>query len=510
MARDHHPVVTVQPHSQQASPEDGSLRSSSGRDLSAGTPRNFLVLSAGESVVKVLTFFVFTYLGRVLGPAGYGNLEFTLALMTFFALSADLGLSTYGAREIAKQRSRAAILLRDICLLRALLAAGLFAVLVLLALLVEKNLEVKILLILYGVSLLGIPGLLHWFFQGHDLMHWVAVAQIIRQGVFAALILTLLTETTPLFYIGLFECASVSAVVLFCVWIVRRNPTWRLPAWKFDWPALLKHLREGAPIGLCDLAWAALWYFSTVLLGFMVTDQELGWFGAAHRASGAVLTFVWLYFFNLLPSISRCVGQPRESLLRLMGRSQTVVAWGGIFAALLLTVLSRQLLMLAYGDAYENAAAPFSVLIWVAPIALISGHYRYTLVAYNLQKWLLYWTALAALAGALAGPALISRYGPLGAAVAALGANVIVLALCYETVRRRVAEIPFAAKLGRPLLALALSLLPFWAPWEVNPWLRGALIAAIYLGLFVWFERSNLPELIRSVVNRGASHEGGR
>ena len=419
MARKHSSVVTVQPESQPAPDVDGSAGSAGEKRVVVATSRNFLVLSAGESVVKVLTFFVFTYLGRVLGPAAYGNFEFVFALMTFFSLSVDLGLSTYGAREIAKQRSRAAILLRDICLLRALLAAGLFAVLVLLALLVEKNLEVKILLILYGVSLLGIPGLLHWFFQGHDLMHWVAVAQIIRQGVFAALVLPFVTETTPLFYIGLFECASVSAVVVFCVWIVRRNPTWRLPAWKFDWPALRIHLREGAPIGLCDLAWSVLWYFSTVLLGFTVTDQELGWFGAAHRASGAVHTFVWLYFFNLLPSISRTVGQPRELLLRMMGRSQTAVAWGGIFVALLLTVLSRQLLMLAYGNAYENAAAPFSVLIWVAPIALISGHYRYTLVAYNLQKWLLYWTALAALAGALAGPALISRYGPVGASVAA-------------------------------------------------------------------------------------------
>ena len=84
------------------------------------------------------------------------------------------------------------------------------------------------------------------------------------------------------------------------------------------------------------------------------------------------------------------------------------------------------------------------------------------------------------------------------------------LALCYETVRRRVAEIPFAARLGRPLLALALSLLPFWAPWEVNPWLRGTMIAAIYLGLFIWFEGSNLPELIRSIVSKKASPDGGR
>ncbi len=213
-------------------------------------------------------------------------------------------------------------------------------------------------------------------------------------------------------------------------------------------------------------------------------------------------TFVRFYFFNLLPSISRCVGQPRESLLRLMERSQTAVAWGGVFAALLLTVLSGQLLTLAYGAAYKNAAPPFSVLIWAVPIALIRGHYRYALVAYNLQKWLLYWTALSAVAGALAGPLLISRYGPVGAAAAALGANVIVFGLCYETVRRRIARIPFAPRLLRPLLALAISLSPLWAPWEVDPWPRAALIGAIYLGLFILFERVRLGELLRSVSGR--------
>ena len=153
---------------------------------------------------------------------------------------------------------------------------------------------------------------------------------------------------------------------------------------KFDWPALRIHLREGAPIGLCDLAWSVLWYFSTVLL-VHGDGSGIRMFGAAHRASGAVHTFVWLYFFNLAASISRTVGQPRELLLRMMGRSQTRSPGEDIRGAAANRALS-QLLMLAYGNAYENAAAPFSVLIWVAPIALISGHYRYTLVAYNLQN----------------------------------------------------------------------------------------------------------------------------
>ncbi len=217
----------------------------------------------------------------MLGPAAYGNFEFTLALMTFFALSADLGLGTYGAREIAKQRSQAPILLRDISLLRALLAFGSLAVTVVIALLMEDNSEAKVLLIAYGISLLGIPGLLLWFFQGHDLMHWVAAAQVIRQGVFAALVLAFLTEATPLYYIGLFECASVSATALFFVGIVRKNPAWRFPAWRFDGPALRKHLREAAPIGLCDLAWAVLWYFSTVR--FVSWCRNKNWDGLEPR-----------------------------------------------------------------------------------------------------------------------------------------------------------------------------------------------------------------------------------
>ena len=51
-----------------------------------------------------------------------------------------------------------------------------------------------------------------------------------------------------------------------------------------------------------------MWYFCTVLLGFTSPGRTLGWFGASHRTLMALHSFVSIYLYNLLPSISRCVG----------------------------------------------------------------------------------------------------------------------------------------------------------------------------------------------------------
>src|SRR5580700_5574738 len=79
---------------------------------------NFLFLSGGEFGAKLLTFASFTYLARTLGPVSYGSVEFTLAVMAFFTLPTDLGLGTFGAREIARNPTAAPRLLREITGLR--------------------------------------------------------------------------------------------------------------------------------------------------------------------------------------------------------------------------------------------------------------------------------------------------------------------------------------------------------------------------------------------------------
>jgi len=469
---------------------------------------NYLFLSGGEFTAKLLTFASFTYLARVLGPLNYGSVEFTLAAMVFFTLPADLGLASYGAREVARHPDRASRLLHEITGLRVALTLGSMLALGIFILVIHKSNELKILLALYGVSLLAGPFLLQWFFQAHDQMHWVGIASIVRQAGFAGLVFLMCRRGSPLSYIGFIECASVAAMTVFCLYVSRHRMGFAWP-----WPdlhviRLMGHIREAAPIGLNELAWAFMWYFCTVLLGFIFPDRSLGWFGASHRAVMALHTFVYLYFFNLLPSISRCAALPHKYLLELMDRSIRLGAWASLFLAALLTALAPQLLTLMYGPPFRPASHSFSILVWMLPVAMLSGHHRYILIAYNHQKTLLRCTAYSAAVAVLLGFALVPFYRGPGAAWALLIALLLNLALVYISVRRLVVEVPVHRQLAAPLTALAVSVILYLvlARWNVGVALDAS--AAVYMTGLVRSDGRRLASFLLTIVRKPSGSRG--
>ena len=463
---------------------------------------NFIFLSAGECVAKLLTFASFSYLARMLGPRNYGSLEFTLAVMVFFTLPVDLGLGAYGAREIARDHSRAPRLLHEITGLRMTLALGSMTLLALFILILNKPFELKLLLSLYGVSLLGSPFLLQWFFQAHDQMQWVGAASIVRQAGFAALVFLFCRRGVPLPYIGLIECGSVLAVTAFCVYATRRRLEFAWP-----WPdlrigSLMGHMRESVPIGLTEVAWAFMWYFSTVLLGLILSDWTLGWFGASHRALMALHTFVWLYFFNLLPSISRCVGLPAEHLLELMDRSVRFTAWSGLFAAAFLGVLARITLRIIYGWFFAPAGDIFAILVWMLPVAMLSGHHRYILIAYNRQKQLLYSTVASAVVAVVLALILVPLFHGAGAAWALLIANIVNFALVYFVVARLVTPVPIHRQLMAPLMSLTAAAAVYYLLAGWNQWLAAGAGTAVYgIGLYV-SDGPQLAAFVRQIAGK--------
>jgi O-antigen/teichoic acid export membrane protein len=459
------------------------------------------LLSAGEFAAKLLTFASFSYLARILGPGQYGSLELTLAVMVFFTLPVDLGLGAYGAREIAYNRGRASRLLREITGLRFILALCSMLALGIFILILRKPLEVKLLLSLYGVSLLGGPFLLQWFFQAHDQMQWVGIASIVRQAGFAALVFLACRRGTNLTYVGLIECASVAGVCVFCIYVVRRMG--------FEWPwpdlrvgRLAGHIGESVPIGLTELAWAFMWYFCTVLLGLIFSDWSLGWFGASHRALMALHTFVWLYFFNLLPSISRCVALPHKHLLELMDRSVRFTAWTGLLVATVLTVLARDLLRIVYGYFFTAAAGSFSILVWMLPIAMLSGHHRYILIAYKRQKQLLYCTATSAMVAVLFGLALVPLFRGRGAAWALLIANIVNFVLVYRSVSKLVMEVPIHKQLLAPLASLGAAAVVYAFCMNWNVWGAVAAGAVTYGSGLLWTDGSRVASFVRLMASR--------
>ena len=52
----------------------------------------------------------------------------------------------------------------------------------------------------------------------------------------------------------------------------------------------------------------------------------------------------------------------------------------------MVSILSVTICTLVFGPTFRAAAVPLAVAIWVIPLALLSGHARYSLVAYGHQR----------------------------------------------------------------------------------------------------------------------------
>lgn len=465
--------------------------------------RNYVLLTSGEFVSKALALAAFMHLGRVLGPHRYGGLEFTLAAMVFFTLPVELGLSDYGAREIARGRQSQSALLGEVASLRLLLAAASFSVLLVFVSALPRSGEIKSLFVFYGLSLFGAPSVFQWFFQGGDRMHLVAVVSMVRQGIFTATVFVLVRRAGPLNRIGMAECFSMLAAGGVCLYILKRRLGLPFPRLTLRPSRLIGHLREALPIGLAQLAWAFQWYFATVLLGFLAPGEPVGWFGASHRVLMSLHTFVWLYFINLLPSISRTASEPRPELRRLVRRSLAIASWGSVFAAVAVTAFAPVLIRLVYGKRFAGAESVLMLLAWMLPVAMIGGHYRYILIGYGRRRLLMQSMTISAVAAGVAAAALIPRYGSKGAAMALLSGGLVEFALSYVFVRISVARIPpYGLLIGPAVAAAAAASAGLFAMVAgTNAWIATAAAATGYLLVLLAWHWVEFLKLVKTVCH---------
>jgi PST family polysaccharide transporter len=395
--------------------------------------KNFLSLVGAEAFSKLITFATFAYLARLFGPAGFGYIEWAGSVLMCASLIVDQGFSAYGAREIAKAPEQTSKLVTEVVTARFLLAAVSYLAVVLFALLFKHSAVMTQLLLVYGLSLWVLPLLLQWVFQGHDRMHLVAVAQIIRQTIFVAVVFAFVRSERDLLLVGTAEAAGVTCAAMFTVWMYRRNFTKNLSLR----PALsTKLFREGVPIGISQMFWVVKMFGATLIVGLIATADDTGYFAGAMRIFIALHTFVWLYYFNLLPSLSRAWEQGSEKFSDLIGNSLRIVALVSLLGGIIWVLVAPFVMISVYGQSFSHGSGALQWLAGACVAAAISGHYRFGLIAVGHQSKEMLSSVLGAVVTGVLIPLGYSKAGTSGAAAALCFAEVVVLLFSWLITRR--------------------------------------------------------------------------
>lgn len=451
--------------------------------------RDFFTLSGGELLAKIAGFVAFAYLARVLPAESYGAVELAVAVTMFFALVVDFGFAPIGARELvrtadADPRRLAAI----IATLRAGLAATSIVVVWTGTALADAEPATKALVRVFSLSLVGAPFVLNWMFQGLARLGWVAGAQLVRNLVFAALVLALVHTTENLLRVGWIEVASLVAMAAWYgagyLRVVGR------PALGAPLAELRAMAVEAWPVGASRTLWVLYQYVSSLLVASLVGGAEMAWFGAAHRLVTSLGTFVQLYHFNLYPTFVAALSEGRAALHRALVPSFRVVAWAGVGGAFAVTLLARKICALLFGDPFVASGPALAVLIWTLPIALLGSHARFLLIGAGHQRAELAANGAGAAVALLLGLGLVPGFGAVGGGFAMLGGALATWLTAHFLASSRIGGIPFVGPALRPLLlAAGLGSAASFAP-GAGTWPGGLAASALFVALAPLVERA--------------------
>jgi PST family polysaccharide transporter len=421
--------------------------------------KNFLSLVLAEGFSKLITFAAFAYLARQLGAETFGYVEFAAAVLMCASLIVDQGFSAFGAKEIAKSPELTGRLATKIVTARLLLALSGYLVVAVFALLVDRGPVVMRLLLVYGLSLWALPLLLQWVFQGHERMQLVASAQIIRQVVFCAVVFAMVRGAQDVLWVAWAEVAGVVATATFCVVVYRRYFQKETPQ---QASSSIRLFREGLPIGLSQMFWVIKMFGGTLILGLIASSQEVAFFAGAQRILIALHTFVWLYYFNLLPSLARSWQEGTEEFRSLIARSMQVMVWFGVAGGLAWAALSQQAIQFVYGTEFGPAGTVLALFAAVWSMALISGHYRFGLIAAGQANAEMATAAIGAVLALIIIPLGYYNAGITGAAVGLVIAEAGIWVSSWWFAQKLLFLKGNSRHLRLPLFALLLVVATIW------------------------------------------------
>ena len=413
---------------------------------------NFTALFSGEIIARVCHFISVIYLARMLGVAGFGAINFSLALLSYFLMATNLGLGELGVREIARKRD-----VRETVetIISIRLAASLvsYAALIVIALCLRKMPHTTFLLIAFGFTLLPYSLSVEWVFRGIEKMKYNAYGRIMNALIYVGLVFLIVRKPADILKVA---AITITADFIVCVfYYINYSRKFGKVNIHFDLKRWLPLLKVSVQLFLSSALLMVYLNFGTVALGLAKDERAVGIYGAALK--------LVLFFFALsdtfvavtFPVISRLYHEASDRLQQFMGYCVKIAVVMGLPVAIGGLVLGPRIIRLVYGASYASAGVLLQIMASFVLINLMSYVISYSLVAFDRQALYLRTLGYAVLLNLVLNITAIPLVGYYAPSVALVITEALVLGLSLFFLKDliRLAWVKLAA---RPLAAACL------------------------------------------------------
>lgn len=455
--------------------------------------KNFLSLFLSNVLGQVFALWAIVRIARVFGPEGFGKFSFAQVVALYFLCCADFGLQTLGARTIAQEKGDISGHVRDITFLRVILALLLFIVLVICALLLATDVEVRLLIIVSGLALFPSAILLEWVYQGLEQMQYVGLARVLKGLAFGVLVYFVVRDPHHLIYAAGFYVVGIAVAAGVLIGVYCR--TFGLPRGRPDVQSMKTTFMSAIPLAAGAFIGQINYNFGTLALGLFLSADIVGVYSAAYKIILFLLGFVVIAAANatfplLVRSYKESTKLFSETLKRLLRPFILIAIPVGVGG----TILASRIVGFLYSDAYRGSTIVLQVAIWMIVLMICRVIFENALVASGNRRQYAAGFAAAGAVTILGNVLLIPVLGLVAPAIVAVLSECTLLVWFMGSTK--FIRAVYVAKIGlKPCVAGLLMGLALWY-LPVNLFLAIAVGAVIYAGLLLLFRCISVEEVL--------------
>lgn len=466
--------------------------------------QNFImnaILTMSSFLFPLITF---PYVSRILLPAGTGKVSFATSLISYFSIFAQLGIPTYGIRACAKVRDDREALTRTAhellainlimsCISYVALAVALYTV-------PRLQGDRELYVIVSFTIILSAIGM-EWLYKALEQYKYIAVRSIAFKFLALIAMLLLVQEQEDYVIYGGITILASSASNVFNFINVHKYIDLRLVG-NYH---LKRHVKAVGVFFAMACAATIYTHLDTIMLGFMATDEDVGYYHAAVRIKTILVSIVTSLGTVLLPRVSYYLEHGKmEEFRRITKKALNFVFLFAMPMMLYFILFAKEGICLFSGTAYTKAIVPMQLIM---PTLLLIGITNILgiqiLVPMGREKTVLYSEITGAAADIILNAILIPGHASAGAAIGTLAAECAVFIVQYMALRDEVRESFQSVRYSKLLAALALcSAASLWVKaLGLGDFLTLSISAVLFFRIYggiLWITKE---ELIREMIS---------
>ncbi len=460
------------------------------------------ILTMSQFIFPLITF---PYISRILLPSGTGKVSFATSLISYFSMFAQLGIPTYGIRACAKVRdnrkelTRTAQELLAINIVMDVISYGLLAFALLF---VPRLQEDRTLYVVISATIFLTSIGMEWLYKALEQYTYITIRSIIFKFIAMIAMFLLIHEQDDYVIYGGISILASSASNILNFFNVRKYIDLK-PIGSYNFR---QHLKPVCVFFAMSCATTIYTHLDTVMLGFMATDADVGYYNAAVKIKTILVSIVASLGTVLLPRASYNVEHGlMDSFWKISKKAINFVFLIALPLMLYFIFFAEEGIYFLSGSEYAGSIIPMQIIM---PTLLFIGLSNILgiqiLVPLGKEKVVLYSEIAGAVTDIIINALLIPKFTSAGAAIGTLVAEFVVLIVQYYALRKDIAGIFKSIHYIKILLALLLSsIISLWIKsFELGNLLTLFISAILFFGVYGLFLLMAKEDLVVEVFNQ--------